>query len=435
MPTSREWASIILLGAGLAAILFVPAARAKVPGVLKALFARQLVIGFSALLVLIATLLFAAFRLGFWTSDLLTDSIFLTFGFAFPMAGRAVSAKSGPAIARDVLIRSLGLGTLLLFYLNLEPFPLWGELLFQLFVTFVALLMFVARRNTEQQSVANFLSGVLILLVLGAIAWSTVQVIVHFGQLDWETIGLDFALSLWLPALLLPFFYVLAFVSYAELIIKVRLGPGDSNLPFLAQVGFLLGLRLSVAQASEFHRRYRGPRDVHTRRQALRAVRDFRADVRRRDEEELGRRESLVANAGRSGVDADGAQLDRREFYNTKSALDWIAITQMGRYEGNGNRYWNDITDEIVDVNRYELPSDHGLTVQVTSGGQQWRCWRLLPSGWYLGMGGENDHRWNYYYSGGTPPSTWPDDSSVEWPSDLSEELPPDWAKDDDPID
>jgi hypothetical protein len=134
-------------------------------------------------------------------------------------------------------------------------------------------------------------------------------------------------------------------------------------------------------------------------------------------------------------VDADGAQLDRREFYNTKSALDWIAITQMGRYEGNGNRYWNDITDEIVDVNRYELPSDHGLTVQVTSGGQQWRCWRLLPSGWYLGMGGENDHRWNYYYSGGTPPSTWPDDSSVEWPSDLSEELPPDWAKDDDPID
>lgn len=117
----------------------------------------------------------------------------------------------------------------------------------------------------------------------------------------------------------------------------------------------------------------------------------------------------------------------------TKKRLRWIATTQAARYEMNGGRFWDDLTDWIVDAERHGLPPEHGFITEVSEDGQRWRSWRRLPNGTYLSIGGAAGEG-DFFMSGETPPRTWPGFDS-DWTSDLKDPaLPPDWAKSDDPV-
>jgi hypothetical protein len=202
-------------------------------------------------------------------------------------------------------------------------------------------------------------------------------------------------------------------------------------------LAILLGLRLRVKLAARFDGRYNNAASLTTYREARHFMRTFRADVRRDDAAERVRIESLRANAGVPGTDASGAQIDRREFHVTKERLRWISTTQMGRYSGNGDRYWSDadgLTDIIVDATRYGLAEHHGFVVETTADGQKWRAWRRLPSGWILGMGGTG-WRSEWVFAGDTPPESWPGENDQRWTDNITNpDLPPDWERDDEPI-
>jgi hypothetical protein len=159
---------------------------------------------------------------------------------------------------------------------------------------------------------------------------------------------------------------------------------------------------------------------------------DFRDDVERRDSQRADKLATLEANIGVDGVDEQGARLDRQEFKVTKDRLEWIWTTQIGRYSKNGDRYWDNLTDTMVDPLRYGLPIDHGFVTQITPDGQRWRSWRRTPSGWVLGIGG-SDVGSQYVFEGPTVPTTWPG-QSTEWVNTAIDPWPPDWRKYDGPL-
>jgi hypothetical protein len=439
MFTNRELASLILMGLAIVGMLIWPSMRPVllhgISNFLRCLHWKVLAV-FLVLFAWIAGYLALGWLVGLWNWDLLKDTVIITLTFAIPMTFRIVNAQTGGAILRRMVIDTLSFAAFLTFYLNVEPFPLMVEVLIQAFTT---LLVLVAANSGEGTPVRKFATGLLAIVGIGAIVWTTVAIVNDWGLLVWPALLRSFLLTVWLPALLLPLFYVEAFLMTLEGVLpRLRLSTTDrKRYPKRVSLAVLLGLHFRVKLAARFNASYYGLADPQTYREARQFMRKFRADVCLQDAAERERVENLRVNMGKKGTDVDGAQLDRREFHVTKDRLDWISTTQMGRFEGNGGRYWDDndgLTDLMVAAKKHELPEQHGFVVQTSLDGQKWRAWRVLPSAWVLGMGGSG-WRSEWVYAGDEPPQSWPGDRDPLWVDKMSSpDLPPDWEKSDEPV-
>jgi hypothetical protein len=194
----------------------------------------------------------------------------------------------------------------------------------------------------------------------------------------------------------------------------------------------VLGLGLSVRRTKAFVPVYEKPVSrTKGFREALRMMSEFRDSVRQESERVEDLRAHTAALAGETGTDGNGAHLDRRQFEGSKRALEFVHLCEMGWYARLGSRYWDDRTDlSLRPTDRFNLPDDHGIAVELAPGAQVWRAWRQMPSTSYLAIGGRDGEGHEWIWEGTGRPSTWPGDT--DWTNKtFAPELPPDWAYDD----
>jgi hypothetical protein len=436
MLTTREWAAVILF-VTLAAIFFtLPAYRNSVGPHLKRLvalaMAPRIVVVYAGLLLWSAMWVLLASSFSFWDPQLLKDTILVVIAVGFPALFRAVSMSSGSEFIRRVLFESIGVGAILVFYLGLEPFPLGAELLFQSLVGVFAVVQAIAvvKRRFVTRNVAGLL---LTLAFLGSFAWTTVRLVDQAPQTDWLSATQSFLLTLWLPLLLFPYCYAVAvFVKIGIPLSRFRRRNSNVPVPRRVRLAFVLGTHFRVSLLSNFNGRYDNVAKATTYRSASRQMRDFRRDLSRRNREEAERIRSFTAMADVVGTDSEGAQLDRREFHETKSALRWIRDCENGQWDRHGGRFWSSpaILNSVISTVIKPPPEQHDFHLEVTDDGQAWRCWRKLPSGYFLAMGGTKADG-DSYYQGAIAPSSWPSGPNG-WASELRDAtLPTDWQKND----
>jgi hypothetical protein len=134
-------------------------------------------------------------------------------------------------------------------------------------------------------------------------------------------------------------------------------------------------------------------------REARGVARRFQEDRRRRIEREEAAADRLVRFAGVEGEDEEGRRLDQREFDETRRALQWLAIAQMGWYQ---NEEWRrGYRDDLLEMLRPfpSLPEADGIELHVAQDGQAWWAWRRTITGWCLAIG-----------AAGPPPNQWLND-------------------------
>jgi hypothetical protein len=430
--TNRELATAILICTTILVCLAVPRIRRYLKksalGVLAAMFQWKIVVYFSGLVVWAAVLVFVAWGLGWWNLALTLETVFVLVSVGFPMLGRAATMESGALIVRRSLRDAVGPTALFLFYVNLESFPLGVELILQAVVVFLAILAAVLGANLNAQRAARNTASVLGILVIASAVWTTVQVIMQLGQTDWWEVLRLFLTTLLLPLFLIPYYYLAAFLSFAEKNILMA-GAGSNPKPKVrATFAYLIGLRLSVRWASRWrwndHEIFQSP----SFREGLRRMRNFRAVVRAADQAEAERLAALDRFAGVEGVDAEGAQLDRREFQLTKDTLEEVWLQEIGIYQRNGDRFTSEAALRAVTDSRFAWPNPDSFVFEVSEDGQIWRCWRQMPSGSFLAVGVPERYG-EMYYQGARPPTTWPDKGEPEWADANAERWPPDWEK------
>lgn len=430
MLTTRETASLLLIAALVVVIVAVPKLRRatvpEIPSVAQAALSPKLVIVYFLVVAASAASTGTAWFFGLWDLSLIKDAVILTGAVALPMTFRSLAFKSGGELTHRLLRDTLGLTALIAFYLGTAPLPLIGELLMQAVVTVFVVFQAFARTNAQYRPIEKSCD-----VLLGAIAtflliWTTTHLVM--SPPDWPELVRSLVFSLWLPLSLLPFFYAFGLYAVAE---NVLLRFRAMRKPFTPQLvlAFMIGTRLRLSLLKQFKGRYNAVADAHGFREGLARMRDFREDLQRRRREEDERMAELERNAGRPGVDEDGLHIDRREFDITKERLNWIWSCETGRFERQGNRYWDHLTDFIVDAKDHGLADDHGFMVETAKEGQVWRAWRRAPGGAVLGAGGA-EHRSQFYFQGDNPPKGWPG-SSPEWVDAACGEWPPDWSKDD----
>lgn len=433
MLNSREIATLIWLTVGVAIFVLVPNLRRSVGppvrAMLRTLANYRVLRIFFLFLAWCALWVWLASLTGLWKPELLKDSVLVVAGVGFPLLFRAMRAKTGADIARQIRREALSLSVVFAFYLNFTPLPLWAELLLAPALAFFGMMVAFGTHDARGRPFVGCSSVFLVLIAVGLIVWTALQTVTNWTTLDLPSIALQLALSVWLPLVMFPFLYAVAFYAATESLL-VRLKWLNKDMTRSARLGVFLGLRFSVRWVKALTGRYNYVAEATGFRDGLGKVRTFREDVARREVREQHRLDSLKVLAGEPGTDGSGAQLDRREFHGTKSALRWIHVTQSGQYEAQGNRFWNDLTDMMLrPLSRYDLPDDHGVVVETTANRQKWRAWRRLPSGWVLGIGATGP-RGEYLYAAAKPPASWPSESE-EWIDGAGESSPADWARDD----
>lgn len=439
--TSRELATVIIVIAFvLLSLLLTKDRRGLLRSfleVVKAFFKWRIWTVVVVYLIFVTTVVVLAQSAGAWSCELLKDTLIIAFFVGLPVLFNSTRFRDGLGVVKHVLKEVLGVTALLVVYLNLAPFPLWGELVLQASLSFFATLAVVAERDPKTAAVGKFFEILTGLIGIVLFACVTIRVATRFDEFDWEHEATAFALSVWLPVALIPFIYVVGLIASCEgTLVRVKIHNGRESLPFAAKLAFVFGVRGSLRYATYFSGRWI-PEFAKQKSflDASRTMREYRRAVRSNARQNHERRRRLKKWAGTTGLDEKGLWLDRREFHETKTSLERVFYTQMGLYRHRGGRYWTDPIVVLPTGGFRNLPKDHGVDFRVREDGQAWAAWRHTVGDFCLGVGGTQDLEANWRYAGTESPSIFPGSAAAGW-VDMSKdpEASPEWHADDAPI-
>lgn len=323
MLTTREAASLLIIGFAVVIFIAIPNLRRSLTphlgSLLKAVLAPKLLLVYFIVVAMTSASTGLALYVGLWDWILLKDAIVLTGAVALPMTFWSMSAKSGGELFWRVARGTLGLTTLLVFYLDTAPMPLVGELFFQAIATVLIMLQAAGQAKAEflpAKKLCDFLLGAMGVFL---IFWSTLSVI--NSPPDWAEVLQSLLFSFWLPLTLLPFFYVFGFSAVVEVVLT-RFKVPQGALTVRRILAVMVGSRLRLSIIQQLNGRYRNVAQGSSFWEGLQRMKDFRTDLKRREVEESQRILSLEQNSGKLGLDSNGRHLDRREFDGTKKQLE-----------------------------------------------------------------------------------------------------------------
>jgi hypothetical protein len=272
--SAREQATLILIGLVVVTYAAVPTLRRSVRGmvrpVLAALFTPRIVLVFGSLVLWCGGWVLLAQQIGAWQVTEAKDTLVIVMGFGFPFLMWAIlKADSGAAIARHTVAEVVSAVALVVYVIGLWPFPLWAELITQAFAAFLVMLRATAEHQDDGRAVSRLCTFLLFALGAASVLWAAVHGVEAIPSLDPLAAGRDFALTLWVPLVIVPYVYVVAYVSACEQIVSRERAMTDKKI----------GLRVWFAIAVGFRARYGLARQFHAQRAHLPPERTFRGIV------------------------------------------------------------------------------------------------------------------------------------------------------------
>jgi len=409
--TTRDTAALIWLGIGLVALLSSAGMRRTIGGVVRALVRflvpLALYAGWLTLVILIA------WRVGAWEPALLKDTLVW-----FAVSGAVLFFRFPGAATEQHFFRNRALGTirvsvLLEVYLNLVTFDLWVEIVLFPLLILIGLMVVVGNMNESTKRVATFFNVVLTLIVLGLVVAVAMRLMEDWQGRDLFAETRSFLLPLWLTAGALPFIaWFSLYATYQTAFVHMRDRSGR-GAPWRTKLALLSSFHVDNRELHRFAGFWpRRLAEAGGFRAGRRVIDQFRQELAERDTSDRQRADDLRRFAGVPGTDEEGRQLDRREFAETISALEWVATCQSGWYQNrSGGRYPKDLVEKLGDVFGRGLPPDHGIKVKVRKNGQAWFAWRRTITGWCFAIGGLGPPPNQWFYDGPEPPAGYPGSS------------------------
>ena len=217
MLNNRELASAILLGIGLIAACFSGCLRSKLLSLVRTVFGWKLSILWFAYVGLVTATTYGLNRVGLGYPDSAKDAVVWGLIAGLPILLKFGDAGNGPRFARDTLGGVVRVTAFVEFFVNLYVFPLWVELIFQLFVAVIVVGGIVAATNQTLLPVKKLLDGLAAatgLIVVFLVARHLIQ---HHDEGDGRSTVLSFLQPVILSIVVVAMTYIAALVSSYEL--------------------------------------------------------------------------------------------------------------------------------------------------------------------------------------------------------------------------
>jgi hypothetical protein len=240
------------------------------------------------------------------------------------------SYATGSQLVKKVVIEVAGISAILITYLNLGEFPILGEIVLQAVLVVVVLLSAWTPRKPEEAIVTQTFKVILSLIVITLLITTTVTVVSNTSRIDWLHESKAFALSVWLPIALIPFVYVTALTAAIEMaIMRLRLHNDRKSPPLRVRLALVVGFHSRLLYAKRFSGLWiTEMSEQRTFSDGRASMRKYRGAVQARVAEQRAHDLQIKKRTGQRGSDEQGLWLDRREFYETRNALENIWFMQ-----------------------------------------------------------------------------------------------------------
>jgi hypothetical protein len=381
-----------------------------------------------------AVIVWVAAQVGAWDLSLSKDTLYWVVPGLVLLVG-ATKAATEPGFFRRRVREAVGVSVFLVFYLGLVTLDLPWELLLVPLLTLLSIYGAAGGTSYVSAKAGTRAKVGVGVIAIGLLAYTTVRFAQSPAAIDAGTLAGSLALPVWLTLWALPFVWAMSVLFvYEDALVHMRTSTDERRLPWKSVLALVVSFWFRRAALHRFAGRwprelvqakgFREARAVIARQQA-----DERAEAARRQQAA----DDLKRYAGVQGLDARGRQLDKREFKETTDALETLANAHMGWYRSSKNRYQSDLLERFGDVYARGLPSDHGVTMEVSNSGQSWFAWRRTPSRLCFAIGAAGPPPDQRFYEGMEPPSGFPK-VNPDW-TFPPHERGPNWEWVDDPDD
>lgn len=410
--------------------LLVKSVRPLAKQVLSATVSWQLILPFLAYFIMVGLCVALADKLGLMTLKLFGSVLIWVIFTGIALLFRLTDVLKGDHVFRSEVLGVVGLGAVFALFLGAKTFAFPCEILIVLLVTIVTVLRVVATHIADAKSVAGFIDVLLSAFTLWLLWMSVADMIRQGSAYDWRGFATGFIMPILLLIVTLAYLFILScYAGYEMLISRLKAASANHSASYISVAGasIVLGLRPAIVNGVT-GRGWFEMQEATSFRAGMRAAHTYLDEKAARIEKERQHLHDLTTYAGVQGSDTDGRQYDRREFRETKKALEWLSTCHMGWYRRRDGSYDPNIVERISGLfDNYELPAEHGVVMKVSSDGQSWYGYRRTVTGWVFGIGANGAPPNRHYFDGPEPPSEFPGDSSV-W-ADESVVLP-NWRDD-----
>jgi hypothetical protein len=433
---NRQIATLIWSGIIVASLVAWPKVRRTawpaLLDVLRSMAKWQIVIPFTVYFAYSIGVIALAGHLMLWHSSLFIDTVIIILFVGVPMFMNANTAKDADSLIKKTLRDAVGISALLVFYIGLEPFSLTGELVLLPVISLLSILS-VAARKPEQKPAKRLIDGALVILGVW-LMWRTTAVITSsWSNKEVHQSAEELLLSVLLPLALLPTVYVFALVMrYESLTYSLPNFNDKKRTPLYVWAAIIVHLNVRLGMLGNFIGLWRQQlAQTGNYSEASFCLREFKKAVHMRDRKLRSYREHLHKMTGVHGVDSEGLQLDRREYYESKTSLRSLLYMQMGQFK-NIHHHYN--PNFPVEVAVSGLPNDdHRIHMKVRGDNRAWSAWRQMPNGYCFGVGGTPHVDDVWFYDSVDQPKGYPSKSADGWTRSVSGSASAEWDYDDRP--
>lgn len=207
---TRETSLAIWVMIALIALLFGKSTRKSFGAVIKAFFAKKLIIWWLAMVIYIGACVSLFYHFGLWTPDLLKETVFYILFSASITFFKANKISGEKHFFREMLKDNLKLGILLEFLIGLYTFDLWIELLIVPFAVLLGGMQAIAARDEKYQQVNSLINWIWAIAGIAGLIHLIHSVTLHFQDLlSLESLR-QILLAPNLTLIYIPFLYVLS---------------------------------------------------------------------------------------------------------------------------------------------------------------------------------------------------------------------------------
>lgn len=248
---NRELATYIWILLFVALCLCIPSIRKGVPGLLKIIMSKQILIPILLMVIYVVATIYLLYKIHFWDTGLLKTTIAWFIGVAFVMFFKANNAIKNPYHIKEIISDNIKLTIIMEFIINFYVFSFPVELLILPSITFLFLLKLVSERDEKNQIVTKFVSSTLSIFGLIIITYAGYELIVNIKKFSSIENLKDFLLPIMLTFIYIPFIYALIlYMIYEEFFVRMKMAfRHDERLGRYARKKVLEYGRFSLSRA------------------------------------------------------------------------------------------------------------------------------------------------------------------------------------------
>ncbi|WP_350001721.1 hypothetical protein [Pseudarthrobacter sp. WHRI 8279] len=398
---NREWSLLIWFGAIAIMLVIIPGSRRAIRPVLAAFVKRQILIPLTLLGLYTLAVVGCLVITRVWDSKLITPAIIWFLTVALLSLFRLNRALTERHFFRNLAFGAVAWPVVVQFVLNMYPFELLTEIGLQGAFLALGILRAFSATRPEYHHAHQFFNAVIVILVLGIVIRSGLEIAAQWSRIDWMIEARKFALPIVMTTAFLPFMYAFTlYAAYETAASRMRatVPKRKAMLKPILALGLRSGLNVRKLSAVTQGTRFNMARATSIK-DAVRLFDEGRAAQAARLRAEADKQQRLLDNAGLRGTNEAGKQLDQREFEETKNSLSYLHLCHAGHYRRLG-QYREDLLELLGPETfaRKGLPAEAVITMHVGEDGQLWWAWRQTVTGWVFAIGASEapNDRWEY---------------------------------------